>query len=246
MPARRPGGRGPRPCRCRRAPARSGPPPAVLNAVLGGGYSSRLSQEIRIKRGLSYSAGSSIEPRREAGLFRGSVQTKNESAPEVVRLLQAELDRMIAAPVEADELAVAQAHPDRRLQPQRRDDRRAGRGDPRAGRRQAAAGRADDAHRGDRGGRPRPTSSAMPRPTSGRPSGASPSPARPSVFGAALKDALPALVIVRPGRARRSSAPNGLTQGLSQRSRRRVGPPKTGPRRGKANPSYKGLRLLGQ
>ena len=35
----------------------------VANSVLGAGYSSRLNQEIRIKRGLSYGAGSSFEPR---------------------------------------------------------------------------------------------------------------------------------------------------------------------------------------
>ena len=33
-------------------------PASVLNSLLGGGYSSRLNQEIRIKRGLSYGAGS--------------------------------------------------------------------------------------------------------------------------------------------------------------------------------------------
>jgi len=78
---------------------------AVLNAVFGGGYSSRLSQEIRVKRGLSYGAGSSIDGRREAALFRVSVQTKNESAAEVVALVQAEFDRLMAQPVPADELA---------------------------------------------------------------------------------------------------------------------------------------------
>jgi zinc protease len=78
---------------------------AVMNAVLGSGYSSRLNQEIRVKRGLSYSAGSSIDPRREAALLRVAVQTKNESATEVVRLVQAEIDRLIAAPVAAEELA---------------------------------------------------------------------------------------------------------------------------------------------
>ena len=58
---------------------------AVLNSVLGGGYSSRLNQEIRIKRGLSYGASSTLDARREAALFRVAVQTKNESAAEVVR-----------------------------------------------------------------------------------------------------------------------------------------------------------------
>ena len=78
---------------------------AVLNAVLGGGYSSRLSQEIRIKRGLSYGVASGVEARREAALLRIAVQTKNGSAAEVVALLQAEIDRLMTAPVGAEELA---------------------------------------------------------------------------------------------------------------------------------------------
>jgi len=78
---------------------------AVLNSVLGGGYSSRLNQEVRVKRGLSYGAGSSIDARREAAFFRVAVQTKNESAAEVVGLVQAEIDRLIKQPVPADELA---------------------------------------------------------------------------------------------------------------------------------------------
>ena len=82
---------------------------AVLNAVLGGGYSSRLNEEIRIKRGLSYGAGSRIEPRLDGGLFRASIQTKNESAAEVVKLLQAELDGIATAPVGAAELVARKA-----------------------------------------------------------------------------------------------------------------------------------------
>ncbi|MCE9658955.1 MAG: insulinase family protein [Burkholderiales bacterium] len=77
----------------------------VLDAVIGGGYSSRLSQEIRIKRGLSYSVFSRIEARGASGLFQAALQTKNESAAEVVSLLQGELDRVVQAPVPADELA---------------------------------------------------------------------------------------------------------------------------------------------
>ncbi len=82
---------------------------SVMNAVLGGGYSSRLNQEIRIKRGLSYGAGSRIEPRARSALFRVSVQTKNESAADVVGLVQAELDRLGAAPVAPDELSARKA-----------------------------------------------------------------------------------------------------------------------------------------
>lgn len=78
---------------------------SVLNAVLGSGYSSRLNQEIRIKRGLSYGAGSVLEPRRQSAFLRVAVQTKNASAAEVVGLVQAEVDRLAARPVGADELA---------------------------------------------------------------------------------------------------------------------------------------------
>lgn len=62
-------------------------PARVANAVLGGGYSARLNQEVRIKRGLSYGAGSSLSTLRDAGLFRASAQTKNASAGEVATLM---------------------------------------------------------------------------------------------------------------------------------------------------------------
>ncbi|MDP1617572.1 pitrilysin family protein [Phenylobacterium sp.] len=79
-------------------------PAIVANSVLGGGYSARLNQEIRIKRGLSYGAGSSLSARRSAGAFHAQAQTKNESAPEVVDLIAAEMTRLAAEPVSADEL----------------------------------------------------------------------------------------------------------------------------------------------
>jgi len=81
----------------------------VANAVLGGGYSSRLNQEIRIKRGLSYGAGSALDARLSAGQLRAAVQTKNESAAEVVALVQAEIDRLVSTPVPDDELAARKA-----------------------------------------------------------------------------------------------------------------------------------------
>jgi zinc protease len=77
----------------------------VANGVLGGGYSARLNQEIRIKRGLSYGANSSLSPRAAIGGFSASVQTKNQSAAEVVTLIKAELTKMGETPVSAAELA---------------------------------------------------------------------------------------------------------------------------------------------
>ncbi len=81
----------------------------VANGVLGVGYSARLNEEIRIKRGLSYGAGSSLDARRGIGPFVAQVQTKNESAPEVVDLVLAEMRRLGAGPASPEELAARKA-----------------------------------------------------------------------------------------------------------------------------------------
>ncbi|HJW95104.1 MAG TPA: pitrilysin family protein [Thermoanaerobaculia bacterium] len=81
----------------------------VANAVLGGGYSSRLNEEIRIKRGLSYGAGSGFDFRRDVGPFTAGAQTKNESAAEVAGLLIDEMNRMATTPVEESELTPRKA-----------------------------------------------------------------------------------------------------------------------------------------
>ncbi|HEX8489674.1 MAG TPA: pitrilysin family protein [Chthoniobacterales bacterium] len=76
----------------------------VANAALGSGFVSRLNREIRIKRGLSYGARSSIDARRDVGPFSAFAQTKNESAAEVAGLMQSELKRLHSEPVQGDEL----------------------------------------------------------------------------------------------------------------------------------------------
>jgi zinc protease len=73
------------------------------------GYSSRLNQEIRIKRGLSYGARSDFDARPQAGAMRVAVQTKNPSAAEVVGLIGGELDRLMEAPVPPEELEARRA-----------------------------------------------------------------------------------------------------------------------------------------
>lgn len=79
-------------------------PASVLNSVLGGGYSSRLNLEIRIKRGLSYGAGSTFGWRGAKSNFSTRTQTKNESAAEVAELVLVELRKLLAANVPTDEL----------------------------------------------------------------------------------------------------------------------------------------------
>jgi zinc protease len=82
---------------------------SVMNSVLGGGFSSRLSQEIRIKRGLSYSANSQLDARPAGSTLHLVVQTKNESAAEVANLMQVELDRLMNEAVSETELAARKA-----------------------------------------------------------------------------------------------------------------------------------------
>ena len=80
----------------------------VANSVLSG-YSGRLNQEIRIKRGLSYGAGSTLDARREVGPFSASAQTKNVSAAVVANLLMREVTRLSTEPVPEVEMVPRKA-----------------------------------------------------------------------------------------------------------------------------------------
>lgn len=82
---------------------------SVANTILGGGFSSRLNQEIRIKRGLAYGAGSSLSARASVGSLSARTSTKNPSAPETVAIIVAEMKRMGAEPVAANELDTRKA-----------------------------------------------------------------------------------------------------------------------------------------
>jgi len=84
-------------------------PALVANSVLGGGYSARLNYEIRIKRGLSYGAGSSFAWRAEDSNFSARAQTKNQSAAEVAQLTIDEIKRMTRDKVNSDELVPRKA-----------------------------------------------------------------------------------------------------------------------------------------
>ena len=81
----------------------------VTNSILGGGYSSRLNQEIRIKRGLSYGASSNFDLRRDVGPFVASAGTKNESADEVAGIILDEIRRLGETDVVDSELTPRKA-----------------------------------------------------------------------------------------------------------------------------------------
>lgn len=80
-------------------------PAYVMNYILGGGgFNSRLTLEIREKRGLAYSVYTQLVPLEQSGLFMGGVATQNERANETVVLLRQELTRMRESGVSQEEL----------------------------------------------------------------------------------------------------------------------------------------------
>ncbi|MGV3577829.1 M16 family metallopeptidase [Brevundimonas sp.] len=84
-------------------------PLTLGNTLLGGSFTSRLNQEIRIKRGLSYGTRSSLGVRREDGLFTASAQTRNDAAVEVSDLILAEVARLSTTQPTESELTTRQA-----------------------------------------------------------------------------------------------------------------------------------------
>lgn len=83
-------------------------PLQVMNEVLAGGFSGRLFKQVRSEKGLAYSVGGSVGAAfNYPGLASFSLQTKSETMGEAVDALREEIDRMIAGPVEAEELARA-------------------------------------------------------------------------------------------------------------------------------------------
>ena len=84
-------------------------PLLVANAVLGGGYSARLNQEIRIRRGLSYGASSSLAARLAPGPIVASAQTRNDAAVQVYQLMNTEITRLGNDPIPPAELASREA-----------------------------------------------------------------------------------------------------------------------------------------
>jgi zinc protease len=67
----------------------------VMNHIIGGGgFSSRLMEEVREKRGLAYSVYSYLQPYDAASLFGGGVATKNEQMAQSLDIIRSELKRM--------------------------------------------------------------------------------------------------------------------------------------------------------
>jgi zinc protease len=69
-------------------------PAQIMNAALGGGFTSRLVREVRVKRGLSYGVGSSFETMRVGGSFSVSSFTKVKTTRALLDVTLGEMARM--------------------------------------------------------------------------------------------------------------------------------------------------------
>lgn len=80
----------------------------VASFILGGsGFGSRLMEEIRVKRGLAYSAYGSISINKSFSYFNGYLQTKNESAEEAKKLVSQLVAQFVQNGVTQEELTAA-------------------------------------------------------------------------------------------------------------------------------------------
>jgi zinc protease len=83
----------------------------VLNYIIGGGgFSSRLMEEVREKRGLAYSVHSNLYPYQYGAVFVGNVATQNERVGQSLEVIESELRRLAEAGPSEDELDNAKSY----------------------------------------------------------------------------------------------------------------------------------------
>jgi len=86
-------------------------PAYVLNYIIGGGgFASRLMEEVREKRGLAYSVYSNLFPYQHGAVFVGNVATKNEAVGQSLDVIESELKRIAEQGPTAEELAAAKSY----------------------------------------------------------------------------------------------------------------------------------------
>jgi len=82
-------------------------PVLVMNAVLGGLFSSRINLNLRERHAYTYGAYSAFEWRRCAGPFVASTAVQSDVTAAAVREMLTEIDGMLARPATDDEIALA-------------------------------------------------------------------------------------------------------------------------------------------
>ncbi|MBT8553666.1 insulinase family protein [Polynucleobacter paneuropaeus] len=79
-------------------------------ALGGGGFVSRLMNEVREKRGLAYSVFSYFAPGQETGIFQAGLQTKNDQATMALDVMTETISQFIAKGPTQSELDAAKAN----------------------------------------------------------------------------------------------------------------------------------------
>jgi zinc protease len=87
-------------------------PTVVMNAVLGGLFSSRINLNLREAHGYTYGASSGFDWRRRAGPFAVDTAVKTAVTDAAAREILNEIDRMRAEEIRPDELSLATSYLD--------------------------------------------------------------------------------------------------------------------------------------
>jgi predicted Zn-dependent peptidase len=83
----------------------------LLDYILGGSFTSRLTTEIRTNQGLAYSIGSHFDiGRRFTGSFIAETETKAESTGKTINLMKSIISALTKEPVSDDELTAAREY----------------------------------------------------------------------------------------------------------------------------------------
>jgi zinc protease len=85
-------------------------PLVVMNAILGGLFSSRINLNLREEHGFTYGAFSGFAWRRQAGPFVIETAVKSEVTDAAVREILHEVERMRSSDVTAEELSLATSY----------------------------------------------------------------------------------------------------------------------------------------
>src|SRR5207237_3553379 len=77
----------------------------VFNEAFGGGFSSRLFQDIRTKRGLAYGVGGGVGTAFDhQGILQIAMSTKSESTVDAIQALDEDIDDLSKKPITEEEI----------------------------------------------------------------------------------------------------------------------------------------------
>jgi zinc protease len=77
---------------------------AVLNTLLGGGFTSRLVEEVRVNRGLTYGIRSNLTHMKHGGSFNVATFTENKTLRETIDVVMEQLERIRTEKIPDQEL----------------------------------------------------------------------------------------------------------------------------------------------